>query len=108
MQNKSKQQNTNINIDKLSEKVSTSLQVSTGNKLDESVEEYTDKEIEYIDKSKLMTGDLMEDEDIYDVIIKYNYDDKRISEELKEALKLMKNKGEEYGWTKIEHGKSNF
>ena len=104
MQTKSKQDKTNQKVDKITERIDTTLKVTP--KHEDSFEEYTPKELEYLDRYKLLTGDLMEDEDIYDIILKYNFDDKRIKDEINEALKLLKNKGEEYGWTKIEHGKS--
>lgn len=75
-------------------------------KLEESYEEYTQREIEHIDKYKLLTGDSMSDEDIYEIIMRHNYDDSLIREEISEFKKLLKFKGEDYGWTKIEKGKS--
>ena len=74
--------------------------------LDESVEEYTDKEIQYLDRFKSLTGPAMDDDELYEIIIKHNFNDRKIREEIEDLLKLVKNKGEEYGWTKIEKGKS--
>ena len=76
--------------------------------LDESVEEYTEKELEYLDKYKSLSEFMMEDEEIYDIIVRHNFNDRKIKEEIDEILKLMKKKGDEYGWTKIEKGKSNY
>lgn len=75
-------------------------------RLDESVEEYTEKELKYLDRYKEITGDAMDDDELYDIIIKYNFDDNKIRKEVEEHMKLVKKKGEEYGWTKIEKGKS--
>jgi hypothetical protein len=74
--------------------------------LEDSYEEYTEKELEYIDKYKPLTENTMEDEDLYEIIIKYNFDDNKIKQELQEYMKLVKKRGDEYGWTKIEKGKS--
>jgi hypothetical protein len=79
---------------------------SGGKGLDESVEEYTERELEYLDRYKSLTGPMMDDEEIYDIILKHNFNDRKIKEEIEEMLRLLKNKGEEYGWTKIEKGKS--
>lgn len=77
-------------------------------KLEESYEEYTQKELEYIDHYKSVTGDAMDDEDIYDIIIKHNFDDSRIAKEVNEKMKIIKGRGEEYGWQTIISGKSKF
>jgi hypothetical protein len=44
----------------------------------------------------------MNDEEIYDLIIKYNFDEDKIRREIEELMQLVTKKGEEYGWTKIE------
>ena len=93
------------NMDRLAERTEAVLSKVT--KLDESVEEYTQKELEYLDRYKEITGDAMDDEEIYDIIIKHNFDNSKIRKEIDELMKLVLKKGEEYGWTKIENGKSN-
>jgi hypothetical protein len=92
------------NINRLAEK--TDKVLSKVAQEDDSVEEYTERELEYIDRYKEITGNEMEDEEIYDIILKYNFDDSRIKREIEEQMKLIWKKGEEYGWTKIENGKS--
>ena len=79
----------------------------------EEYEEYTEKEIEYIDKYKKISGDTMEvrislkqDEEIYDLIIKYNYDDKKIRDSILDHLEFIKKRGDDYNWTLVEKGKS--
>jgi hypothetical protein len=91
-------------VDRLAERADQVLSKVTN--LDESVEEYTQRELEYLDRYKELTGDAMDDEEIYDIIIRYNFDDGKIEREINELMKLVKKKGEEYGWTKIENGKS--
>ena len=91
-------------MDRLAERADQVLGKVTN--LDESVEEYTQRELEYLDRYKELTGDAMDDEEIYDIIIRYNFDDVKIEREINELIKLVKKKGEEYGWTKIENGKS--
>ncbi len=88
--------------DKLSDKFDKAT------KLDDSVEEYTEKEIEYLDRYKAMTGDLMDDDEIYEIITNYNFDDTRIKREIKELMNIIQKKGVEYSWNKIENGKSMF
>ena len=97
-------ENFNDSVNRLAQKTDRVLSKVT--ELEESFEEYTEKELEYIDKFKLMTENTMEDEDLYEIIIKYNFDDNKIKQELQEYMKLVKKKGDEYGWTKIEKGKS--
>ena len=72
----------------------------------EEYEEYTDKEVEHIDRYKKLTGQTMEDEEIYEIIIKNNFDDKKIRNEILEYTQLLKKKGEDYNWTVVEKGKS--
>ena len=91
-------------VERLAERADQVLSKVTN--LDESVEEYTQRELEYLDRYKELTGDAMDDEEIYDIIIRYNFDDVKIEREINELIKLVKKKGEEYGWTKIENGKS--
>jgi hypothetical protein len=73
---------------------------------DESFEEYTPKELEYLDRYKVFTENTMEDEDLYEIFTKHHFSDIKIRQELEEYMKLIKKKGDEYGWTKIENGKS--
>ena len=47
------------------------------------------------------------DEEIYDLIIKYNYDDQKIKAELDQMIKDLQ-KGDEYGWHEISKSKINF
>jgi hypothetical protein len=71
----------------------------------EEFEEYSKKELDYIDKYKEVSGNLMEDEEIYDLIIKYNFDDKRIHEAVLNHTELLKKKGEDYTWGVVAKGK---
>ncbi len=92
----------NKQIDNISNKV---------NKLsvrDESFEEYTPQEIEYLDKYNEYTNNRFDDDELYEIITKYNFDDERIKRELNDMMKLITKKGDEYGWQVIEKGKSIF
>ena len=70
---------------------------------DISEEEYTQEEIKLLDKYHEFTGNKFEDDEIYDVMMKFNSDDQLIKNELKQMLKDF-SKGEEYNWQEI--GKS--
>ena len=72
-------------------------------KEDSSVEEYTPKEIEALDYYHEYTQNKFEDDDIYELITKFNYDEKKIKEELDLMLKDLQ-KGDDYQWQTI--GKS--
>lgn len=75
---------------------------------EESCEEYTEKELYYIDKYKPMTLYRMEDQEIYDIIVKHNFNDVKIESEIHEFVKLINVKGDDYGWNIVDKGKSNF
>ena len=65
---------------------------------------YTKEEIKLLDKYHDFSGHKFDDDEIYEVIIRFNYDDELIKNEIKEMLKDLE-RGEEYNWTEI--GKSN-
>ena len=67
-------------------------------------EYYTKDEIQLLDKYHDFSGHKFDDDEIYEVIIRFNYDDELIKNEIKEMLKDLE-RGEEYNWTEI--GKSN-
>lgn len=71
--------------------------------LDEEVEEYTPEEIELLDKMHQFSNSKFEDEEIYDVMVKFHNDEEMIKNELKQMMKDF-SKGDEYNWTEI--GKS--
>jgi len=104
MTNKSSKRELENEINDLSDRTGRVLSKVT--ELEDSYEEYTAKELEYIDKYKPLTENTMEDEDLYEIIIKFNFDDNKIRQEIQEYMKLVKKRGDEYGWTKIENGKS--
>ena len=70
---------------------------------EEEYEEYTQEEIKLLDKYHEFTDHKFEDDEIYDVMIKFNSDDQLVKNELKQMLKDF-SKGDEYNWTEI--GKS--
>ena len=65
---------------------------------------YTPEEIILLDKFHEFSGHKFEDDEIYEVMLKFNNDEELIKNELKEMLKVLK-RGDEYSWTEI--GKSN-
>ena len=73
---------------------------------EESFEEYTEKELSYIDKYKSMSMNRMTDEEIYEIILKYDFNDEKIEREIKEFTKLIHYKGDDYGWNVIDKGNS--
>jgi len=104
--NKKEFENMNEKMNRVADKTDKTLEKVT--KLDESVEEYTEKELEYLDKYKEITGEAMDDEELYEIITKFNFDDARIKKEVMEIMKIIQKRGQEYSWTKIENGKSIF
>jgi hypothetical protein len=83
-----------------------SKQVNKLSLKDESFEEYTPKELEYLDKYKEYTNNRFDDDELYEIITKNKFDDQRIQREFSEMIKLINKKGDEYGWQVIEKGKS--
>ena len=75
---------------------------------EESFEEYTEKELKYIDKYKPMSMNRMSDEEVYDIIVKYDFNDEKIEGEMKEFKKLINHKGDDYTWNIIDKGNSKF
>jgi len=71
------------------------------------IEEYTEKEIEALDKYQEYSNRKFLDEEIYDIIIKYNYNDEKIKSELDQMKKDLK-KGDEYEWHEITKSKKIF
>ncbi len=88
---------------KLSNQLEKSLNLSNS---EESYEEYSPKELQYIDKYKAMALNRLTDDEVYDIICKYNFNDEKIESEIKEFTKLVLNKGNDYSWTIIDAGKS--
>ena len=65
---------------------------------------YTPEEIVLLDKFHDFTENKFQDDEIYDIMIKFNNDEDLIKNELNEMLKELK-RGAEFSWTEI--GKSN-
>ena len=72
--------------------------------VDEEEDFYTPEEIVLLDKFHDFTSHKFEDDEIYEVILKFNNNEELIQNELNEMLKEIK-RGDEYNWTEI--GKSN-
>ena len=73
------------------------------NRDDLSEEEYTAEEIKLLDKFHEFTDNKFEDDEIYDVMVKFHSDEELVKNELKQMLKDF-TKGDEFNWTEI--GKS--
>ena len=72
--------------------------------VDEEEDFYTPEEIVLLDKFNDFTSHKFEDDEIYEVMLKFNNNEELIQNELNEMLKEIK-RGDEYNWTEI--GKSN-
>ena len=70
----------------------------------DSEDYYTEEEIKLLDQFHEYTKNLFIDDEIYDVMVKFNNDEALIKNELDEMLKEI-NRGDEFNWTEI--GKSN-
>ncbi len=90
-------------VDKLVYKTNKDLNLSNS---EESYEEYTPKELAYIDKYKAMALNRLTDDEVYDIICKFNFNDEKIENEIKEFTKLVLHKGDDYSWTIIDAGKN--
>ena len=93
------------------EKKEKSKEKEKENKKDKKAQEsesedsyYTPEEIVLLDKFHDFSGHKFDDDDIYEVMLKFKNNEELIKNELKEMLKVFK-KGDEYTWTEI--GKSN-
>lgn len=72
---------------------------------DISYEEYTAKEIEYLDKYGAQCNNILDDEELYEIITKHNFNDEKIKEEVKATTDRLKAKGDDYLWGNVENGK---
>ena len=70
----------------------------------DSEEYYTEEEIKMLDKFHLLSENKFTDDEIYDVMVRFNNDEELIKNEIHEMLKVFK-RGDEFNWTEI--GKSN-
>ena len=66
--------------------------------------EYTKEEIKRLDEFHAQTENKFDDDEIYELMLKYKDNDEEILRELQEQLKERK-RGEEYEWREV--GKSN-
>ena len=69
-------------------------------------EEYTKEELEALDDYHKITGKIFDDEEIYQLMQRFDNDKTRITQELKEMLKVA-NKGDEYKWHEVNKSKLN-
>ena len=67
-------------------------------------EEYTKEELEALDYYKKFSGNLFDDDEIYQLMVKFDNNENKIKEELKELLKIA-SKGEEYQWHEVRKSK---
>ena len=75
----------------------------------ESNEEfYTKEEIKRLDKFHAETNNKFDDEEIYDLMLKYKGNDEAILNELNEELKEREKRGEEYEWHNVGKSNSNY
>jgi hypothetical protein len=93
-------------IENLGKEVKKLSVADNSKKLDDSVEEYTQKEIEYLDRYHGYANGMLDDEELYEIIIKHEFDPHKIMRDIDEYMKLVTKKGEEYGWQQVVKGKS--
>ena len=80
-------------------------QIYTAKGLEHITEEYyTEEEIKMLDKFHALSENKFTDDEIYDVMVRFNKDEELIKNEINQMLKEMK-RGDEFNWTEI--GKSN-
>ena len=72
---------------------------------EEEFDYYTKEEIDLLDKLHEFSGYKFDDDEVYEVMLKFNFDEELIKNELIEMLKIL-SKGEEFNWTEI--GKSEY
>ena len=63
--------------------------------------EYSEKERSYINKYLKIAKNAYEENEIFELIKKYNFDDDLISKDIKRQLDMIQVKGEEYGWSEV-------
>jgi hypothetical protein len=83
-----------------------SVQTKIQNHLIEA-DEYTNEELESLDYYHDYTGHIFEDEEIYELMRKFDNDESKIKVELDEKLKIA-NKGDEYKWHEVGKSKNIF
>lgn len=72
---------------------------------EEEFDYYTPEEIILLDKLHEFSGNKFDDDEIYEVAVKLNFDEELIKNELNEMLKVL-SRGDEFNWTEI--GKSEY
>ena len=67
----------------------------------EKVIEYTEKERTYINKYLPLAKTAYDENEIYEIIKKYNFNDELINKDIKHQLDIITVKGDEYGWSEV-------
>ena len=70
-------------------------------KITKKIIEYNDKEKSYIDKYLKIAKTAYDEEEIFEIIKKYNFDDDLITKDINRQLNLIEVKGDEYGWSEV-------
>ena len=81
-------------------------QDETKMKKEPSNEYYTEEEIKKLDEFHEQTEHKFEDDEVYELMLKYKDDDEAILNELKELLKERK-RGEQFDWQAVGKSKTN-
>lgn len=63
------------------------------------------KQQEYLRKYSKMANKAFDKNELLNIIIKHNYNNVKIESEIKERLKLIEMKGDDYGWNEVRKGK---
>lgn len=72
---------------------------------EKSAEFYTPREVEYLDKYGAVSDNQLDDEELYQIITKHNFNDEKILNEVKSTIKRIEARGEEYQWGNVQNGK---
>ena len=71
----------------------------------QSTEYYTPQEIEFLDKYTLIAENLLDDEELYEIITKYDFNEEKIKKEVLDIVKSIQKRGDDYEWGEVKNGK---
>jgi hypothetical protein len=72
---------------------------------DISIEVYTPEEVELLNKYGAKAEGILDDEEIYEIITKNEFNDEKIESQIKQIVQRIKAKGDDYLWGSVENGK---
>jgi len=66
---------------------------------------YTKEEVELLDKYGLLSHKTLDDDELYEIITRNNFNDERITNEINSFLLTIKKRGDDYEWGEVKNGK---